>query len=534
MLNLIFFEVESSIFPRIQGCIRSKSAWDILEIVYQGLAKVKIAKLQSLRRDFETLQMKESQTVDTFMTFVVGMVNQMKSHGEDISDRRVVEKNLRSLPSRFDSLVFAIEETKDMDVYYVDELQASLISHEHRLRRYNGDSMENAFKTQVTLYSRRGRGKPQRGRGKNSRRGQSHQNQQSKGPRQNQDQAQNERYAKSDIECYYCKKYGYYVRECRKRQRDYSKSNANYTVESENQGEPEGLMFMGCSTTIENKEDTWYLDFGCSNHMTGNIDMFTSLDKNVKTDVILGNGNKVSVEGKGCINIVTKTGQEKYIEDVFYVPGLKHNLMSVGQMVGNGHTVNFAKNVCTIMDRCNNKKAIAKVSMTGNRMFPLNMAHSKIHCQQANTQCVLQVEEKNVNWLWHLRMGHLNFDSLNMLQKKGLVLGLPQIEKSSKMCKGYLIGKQDRDAFFEGVTMRAQAQLEIIHTDLCGKMKTPSLHNGYYFLTFIDDFTRKTWIYLLKTKDEAFEYFKEFKAMVEKQSGYIIKTLRSDRGGEYM
>jgi len=82
--------------------------------------------------------------------------------------------------------------------------------------------------------------------------------------------------------------------------------------------------------------------------------------------------------------------------------------------------------------------------------------------------------------------------------------------------EGCLIGKQHRDAFPQGVTMRAQAPLEIIHTDLCGKKQTPSLHNDYYFFTFIDDFTRKTWVYLLKTKDEAFEYFKEFKAMVEK------------------
>ena len=84
------------------------------------------------------------------------------------------------------------------------------------------------------------------------------------------------------------------------------------------------------------------------------------------------------------------------------------------------------------------------------------------------------------------------------------------------MYEGCLIGKQHRDAFPQGVTMRAQAPLEIIHTDLCGKKQTPSLHNDYYFFTFIDDFTRKTWVYLLKTKDEAFEYFKEFKAMVEK------------------
>jgi len=124
--------------------------------------------------------------------------------------------------------------------------------------------------------------------------------------------------------------------------------------------------------------------------MIKNIDMFASLDKNIKTDVILGNGNKVSIEGKGRINIVTKTRDKKYIRDVFYILGLKHNLMSVGQMVGNGYTIDFAKNVCTIMDKCNNKKVIAKVRMTGNKMFPLNIPHSKNHCQNANTQFVLQ------------------------------------------------------------------------------------------------------------------------------------------------
>lgn len=109
------------------------------------------------------------------MTFVVGMVNHMKSHGEDIYDRRVVEKILRSLPSRFDSLIVAIEETKNMDLYSMDELQASLISHEHQLRRFNGDSIENAFKTQVTIDPGRGRGRNSR-RGKSSGRGQSQQN----------------------------------------------------------------------------------------------------------------------------------------------------------------------------------------------------------------------------------------------------------------------------------------------------------------------------------------------------------------------
>lgn len=116
----------------------------------------------------------------------------MKSHGEDISDIRVVEKILRSLTSKFDSLVVPIEETKDLDTYIVDELQDSLISHEHRLRRYDGDSIENTFKIEVSMDSGRGRGignpkrsrgrgrgRSQCGRGKNSGRGQSQQTQQS-------------------------------------------------------------------------------------------------------------------------------------------------------------------------------------------------------------------------------------------------------------------------------------------------------------------------------------------------------------------
>lgn len=535
-LNLIFLGVEPSIFPRIQACTKSKSAWDILETVYQGMAKVKTAKLQLLRREFETLQMKDSHTVDSFMTFVVGMVNQMKSHGEDVPDKRVVEKILRSLPSRFDSLVVAIEETKDLTHYSVDELQASLISHEHRLRRSDSDSLENAFKTQVTMDSGRGRGRgrSRRGRGRNPERGQGQQSQQNERSRPNQEQAQEQRYDKSDVECYYCKKYGHYANECRKKERDHRRSNANYTVESENEEESEDQLFLACNAVIENKKDVWYLDSGCSNHMTGDKELFISLDNNVKSDVTLGNDNKVSVEGKGSISVLTNNGEKKYISDVFYVPGLKHNLMSIGQMVGKGYIVDFKKNICTILDRSPSKKCIARVDMTGNRMFPLKIEHDKNHSLKATTQVILQAEEKDVNWLWHLRMGHLNFESLNLLQKRGMVLGLPAIEKSSKICEGCIMGKQHRDAFPVGVTVRAQAPLEIIHSDLCGKMQSPSIHGANYFLSFIDDFTRKTWVYLLKTKDEAFEYFTQFKAMAEKQSGYVIKTLRSDRGGEYM
>ena len=76
--------------------------------------------------------------------------------------------------------------------------------------------------------------------------------------------------------------------------------------------------------------------------------------------------------------------------------------------------------------------------------------------------------------------------------------------------------------------------MELVHTDLCGPMQTSYLTDNVYFMTFIDDYSRKTWVYLLKQKYQAFDVFKSFKAMAEKESNKFIKVSRSDRGGEYM
>ena len=99
------------------------------------MEKVKTTKVQMSRRDFETLCMNECENVDSFFTHVIGLVTQIRSHGETLEERRIVEKLLRSLPARFDVIVVAIEETKDLSQFLADELHASLISHEHRLNR---------------------------------------------------------------------------------------------------------------------------------------------------------------------------------------------------------------------------------------------------------------------------------------------------------------------------------------------------------------------------------------------------------------
>ena len=101
------------------------------------------------------------------------------------------------------------------------------------------------------------------------------------------------------------------------------------------------------------------------------------------------------------------------------------------------------------------------------------------------------------------------------------------------MCEGCLLGKQFRKTLPREATTRAKEPLELIHTDVCRSIDPIFLGKNRYFLLFIDDFSQKTWVYFLKEKLEVFNAFKKFKVLVEKQSGYYIKAMRSDRGGKF-
>ena len=100
------------------------------------------------------------------------------------------------------------------------------------------------------------------------------------------------------------------------------------------------------------------------------------------------------------------------------------------------------------------------------------------------------------------------------------------------VCQGCVEGKHTRGPFLSSV-IKTSDVLQLIHYDLSGMLPMTSLGGCSYYMTFIDDFSRKTWIYFLKKKDEAFMWFRTFKALVEKLTGKKIKILRTDNGTEY-
>jgi transposase InsO family protein len=113
-----------------------------------------------------------------------------------------------------------------------------------------------------------------------------------------------------------------------------------------------------------------------------------------------------------------------------------------------------------------------------------------------------------------------------------MVKVLPIFKEKNSPCESFILGKHKRTSFPRFST-QAKQHLELAHTDLCGPMHTKSIGGSIYFLKFIDDFSRKIWIYFLRHKSETFAKFKEFKAEAEKRSGKYLKVLRSDGGEEY-
>jgi transposase InsO family protein len=133
--------------------------------------------------------------------------------------------------------------------------------------------------------------------------------------------------------------------------------------------------------------------------------------------------------------------------------------------------------------------------------------------------------------LWHRRLAHINYKALPYVSKA--VTGLLEFKVDHEgVCNGCAQGKNIKNHFLKKDS-KAEGVLELIHLDVCGPMPSTSISGYAYYVSFIDDYSRKTLVYFLKSKDEVFNKFKEFKALINNLSERKIKILRSDNGGEY-
>ncbi|GKD11057.1 retrovirus-related pol polyprotein from transposon TNT 1-94 [Tanacetum coccineum] len=267
----------------------------------------------------------------------------------------------------------------------------------------------------------------------------------------------------------------------------------------------------------------WYLDSGCSRHMTGDRSKLINYVEKFIGTVRFGNDQFAAIVGYGDYKI-----GDTIITRVYYVEGLSHNLFSVGQFCDAGLEVAFRKYTCYIRNK--DKVDLLKGSRTTN-LYSISLKDM----MEASPVCLLSKASSTKSWLWHRRLNHLNFGTLNELARKDLVRGLPKLKyEKEHLCPSCQLGKSKKSSHPLKTVNTNTEVLNTLHMDLCGPMRVESINGKKYILVIVDDYTRFGWVRFLRTKDETPEVIKKFIILTQRALNATVRYLRTDNGTEFV
>jgi hypothetical protein len=270
--------------------------------------------------------------------------------------------------------------------------------------------------------------------------------------------------------------------------------------------------------------DGWIVDSGESHHMAASEEIYSSLHACKGPPILMGDNSSIEVTDKGRIELTNGS-----FENMLHVPKISVNLLSVYHMMNfnTGKKVLFTPNSMDIYDMKTNYRVATGEVNHQSRLYTFSE-----FIEHDSALLLTHVDESSR--IWHERFGHLNFRYMQHLSKHKLVDGLLDILFSKGVCEGCVLEKHPQEKFIKGKSQRDSAPLDLIHSDLMGPFPHPSISKARFVLIFVDDFSCFTWIYFLRQKSEVFQHLKDFKALVETQSGKKINVLRTDNKGEYV
>ncbi|KAJ9551501.1 hypothetical protein OSB04_015546 [Centaurea solstitialis] len=258
------------------------------------------------------------------------------------------------------------------------------------------------------------------------------------------------------------------------------------------------------SSNTKNRH-VWYLDSGCSKHMTGRKEILHNFKPKFCGLVQFGNEQYAPIVGYGDVI------QDKVtIKKVSLVEGLGHNLFSIGQFCDKDLEVGFKKRRCVV------KTEAGKELLVGTRrrnLYKIDLRDVKAK----NTLCLLSKASNQQSVLWHRRLSHLNFKGLNKLVIGNLAIGIPDLRfQQDHLCSACQLGKMKRVSHKSKLEHGTEKPLQLIHMDLCGPMRVQSINGKKYVLVMVDDYSRYTWSQVQKIRSD---HGTEFKNKV--LSGYL-------------
>jgi hypothetical protein len=511
---LLRMSIKDSIIPHIREATTFVEIWTWLKALYETRTTNRIVFLKT---KFLGIKMDGNESVSSFLGRIKEVKDKLGNIGQTVSSTDLVTITLNGMLEYYQMFITGLIAREKPPTFY--ELIGILLQEEERrsnLKPHNTD---------LSLWSNK---RSPRGRsGERGRGGRSLQTRQS--PRSNKGMPSNRNESKS---CFYCGRPRHLITDCHKKKsveaRDKPrKHSGHYAEESSKHGfrlfiasddidEPSNfdsrdlrLFVSNAALSVETDDiDAWFVDSGASIHMTCNMKWYANFKETQNgASIYLGDDRVHQIKGCRGIPVTLSNGIVRHIRNVVYVAGIKKNLISVSTIIDQNLKAEFFNNYCIVKDLLEQYRTVA-TGVRARGLYKLDVTSKEHH---ALTSATMPIES-----LWHQRYGHINHPDLLLLQKRNMVEGLPMLKNENVSCEGCALGKMHRDEFPSNLDKKKRDVLDLVHTDVCGPMQTRSLGGAFYFLLFIDNCTRYTWVYFLRRKSDVFECFKEFRNMVEK------------------
>lgn len=482
-----------SVEPEQQGhiidCQTASDAWEVLKRVFEPKSRPRILQL---KKQMVSIQLEPEESMTSYFDRIKTCSDSLREAGCKIKDEDLAYTMLSGLTDSYEGIVMTLANLDD-DKFKSSEVRGILLNeYERRVVKGtsgSGGQKEAYYQTKKASY-------------------------------------QATEYKKEERKCFKCGKHGHIARNCKM-------SNTKKNYRNNLHKHKDNFLLEVNNTQLG---DYWLIDSGATHHVCKHRNLFRNY-RRISSEMIYSaadhtKSNLMAV-GIGDIEIETHVDNNVFtltLQDVYHVPNIRRNLLSVSQIERKDKRLIFENGKVKIYNK--KTRMIVGEAFDRDGLYIVNAENIKDKSDHVRINIVgsTKLDESHK---WHQRFCHVSTNSIKELSAKNLVRGLENTNIENVHCQGCIVGKSTKVACKQIKSKQTKAVLELVHSDLCGPMPVKSIGGSTYFLTFTDDYSRKTNVFCLKGKDEVTSYVQRYIARVERETDRKLKRIRTDNGLEF-